>query len=983
MGKTRFSCVRVVVVAMVFFGGFPMVDGVASPLVSWQDWFSGAFEGQTLRSVDGWTQAVGTNSWILSDTAGYLGRGIQIDSSSQRYERTLTAVETADYTDNGFLYETKILLAASGDDRYAVTHLQVVESGGVNGFTVRFDGNSINGPSDNTIGVSTGGTSWGSVPMEYYPAAWEAGVWYTVQLRDITLYASGVSGTRTAQLTVFETDDPENILLQDVDVTAYGNDTFDKVDLLSIKESVTRTTYVDEIGLISGVSNSASATFDDIEIIEPFDADASNRCTISHGGDVSISTVYGGAHAQAESSVLQMVAVHDTDPSASAFWANIKRPVEANEYWNNADGLRLKYTADVSKELWLKLRLITPDGNFDLVVEPVQLARYEEFEDRLFPYDRFVDSEGAVLNPADVTEIRIEMAAPDDTLYFDSLSLYQKTYPNDLLIFRTSEDERNLFFPGDVITFTFAPGLISDSDISGFVYEVRNAFGDVVETQTVTLVSDQEEYVRTFVPVEVGYFEVQAFWVDWSGAVLDPRSCIATSGSIPSGLATLAVMPNSLEANTNRVQELGDQAFLGAWGFLSELAPDYQGIGLETVEFRWKTYEADGPPDRTSGTALWAESLLQEDPLPDYVWAMCHLRANLDAPAWAAKDVDDGIFPPNIEDWSGFEAYARDVIRVNMHLLPGMNPRVYVAAWEINLDSPELQLRGYAYDPDDVVELHRRIRQLIDEEDPGALLLGPSCSSPIKYYDWNEPVFTNGLLDYVDGYLCHTYHTAPPETSGLIDRLADLRALMGTCVSNGIVPSIYVNESGFRSGYGARSLHREHADWMICLSLILKGEGCKVFYPFYFVDFGPGKTWGSNFNLDSEAEYQVDYDASRSSPKPTYPALAALAKYTEGGVPDGNLRALGDSVCGYVFNRNGLPVIAIWSMEERELLLPAGDVDQVTVADLMGNESVVVPENGTVTLTLDRSPQYVLGLDPDIYIGSASVDGGGLMVIFR
>lgn len=948
---------------------------------TWQDRFSQVSDGTALENVTGWSHISGSSSWLVSSDDGYTDQGIAINAAASRYDRTLSGSEIADFSEN-FIYEAKVKLSNSGDDRYEVTTLNVWKSDGVNGFTVKFQGQSTLGPSDNRVGVSSGGTSWGNVSYDYYNVGWQTGVWYTVRIYDFSLLASGAAGSRTAQVKIFETDHPLNVLLEPTQMTAYGNNSFDQVDLLSIYYGgANRLASVDDIGLQFCPPAEPITFYQDLAEIESFDAGGAQRCTVTHGSDVDVTCTYGISQAQTESTVLEMIAVRDDDPNASNFWATMFRPVSADSSWLAADGIRLKYTADISKRLWLSVILATPEGQFSQMVEPMDMARYVQFEDRLLAFDDFVNSEGFAVDPSAITEIRIQSGAPTDILYFDSLSLYKKVLPDSQIEFHTNHDDHNLFFPGDDISFTFTPESNRVSGIIGFRYEVKDTFGKVVTNQTVALVAGQTDYVRTFTPPKVGFFEVHAWWVESDGTVHDPRSCLLTSGSIPAGLATFAVMPNTAEANMDLVMATGTNAFLGSWGCHSDLAPEYQGIGLQAFIPKWKFLEPV-PPDRSSGMAPWAEAKMQEDPEPAYAWGMCHLQANLEAPEWAAETVDDGVFPPNIQNWSDFEAFARDAIQVYKHLYPHMNPRVYVAAWEVNLDATNLQIRGYAYTPDDVVELHHRVRALLDEEDPGSLLLGPATSSPVRYLDWNEPVFQAGLLNYVDGYICHAYHTAPPETSGLVETLASLRAMFSQYAPVSKTFDIYVDEASYLTHYGARDLYREHADLMVRFSLILKGEGCKVFYPFYPIDFSPTASWGANFNLDPEVETQKDSYASRTSPKPTYPALAACAKLTEGCQVVGNLRYLGEDIYGYVYEKDTFPLVVIWSMTpNRSLSLPAGSVSQVKVADMMGNETSVGVTNGMVSLLLGPSPQYIRGLDPELYSGGVLMQSGLMVTV--
>lgn len=724
--------------------------------------------------------------------------------------------------------------------------------------------------------------------------------------------------------------------------------------------------------ILAWVFSASAATVRDMAFIANFNQVATDGLSIIHGSGAKIEVHETVVHRMAETPVLEIDSTCTSEADKTGRSIAICLPVQGNKSWASAEGLRLRYTADKIKKLWLALVVITPEGRFKQVVSPFELARIGGFEDRLFAFSMFKSTAGGTLKPEQITEIQIQMAAVNDRLYFDSLSLYEDIRPTSLIRLKTNRDERNLFFPGEPVELTFEPEDPLPEQAGGFVYEIRDFFNTVIVRTEIPLTSGTKQYQRTFNPPVPGYYEVRAFW-DIAGRARE-NSCLKTSGTVPGGLATFAVMPSTPEENIARIKAAGDRMFFGSWGYLSDLAPEYQGFGRRTFEPRIVNMERNGPADRSDGMASWAKTMIQEETVnPDYLRSICHLQANLKKPVWLAKDKEDGVFPPNMKSWAPYAAYVRDTIRVNKALWPSMNPRLYCAAWEINLDAPDKRLRGYAYMPKDVVELHRRMRELINEEDPGALLLGPSCSSPIKHLEWNEPVFKAGILKWVDGYLCHAYHSGPPETAGVVEKFAALRQMMRR-FNEGKVLDIYVNEAGYGSVFGTQSLHRQQADWLVRFSLILKGEGCKAYYPFYPIDFSPSGVglFGFNFNLDKEVESGKHFLARRTSPKPVYPALAACAELTEGSLPVGRLQVLQNGTWGYVFEKDGKPIVAVWQVDRPMALdLPAGAVETVQVFDLMGNGAEHSVSNGLVHLTVSSSPQYILGLSPALYLNNS------------
>jgi hypothetical protein len=159
---------------------------------------------------------------------------------------------------------------------------------------------------------------------------------------------------------------------------------------------------------------------------------------------------------------------------------------------------------------------------------------------------------------------------------------------------------------------------------------------------------------------------------------------------------------------------------------------------------------------------------------------------------------------------------------------------------------------------------------------------------------------------------------------------------------------------------GSKIIYRSQAQFMTRLAIILKGEGVRVFLPFYGIDYDRDGWWGFCFNL------QVDknpWSTQRISPKPTVNAIAVCAGLLEGAAPVRRIKSLGDGVWAYLFERDGKSILAIWNPGgAKRVLLPADGVGAVDIVDIMGRASRRRTHDGVLEFTVDESPQYVMGL---------------------
>lgn len=633
-----------------------------------------------------------------------------------------------------------------------------------------------------------------------------------------------------------------------------------------------------------------------------------------------------------------------------------------------ADGIALNAMADPGGAWWLQMAIKTTDGAYyKHVLTPQQIG--STLNTRLIAFDQFKNKEGQSLPVNKVGKLDITGSVyPDRLLIIKELYLYStaKRTINHGAHFRTNMPLNNLFEPGKTVSLQFdCPQGLPTSDAS-LRCEVRDFFDQLVFTNTFDSTDLKDKVFKMqYMPKDSGFYDVQAWWVDGDGKKIEDRSCLRTTGSMPDGHGTFAVMPKTIKQSQKRMTRVGDNAFLGLHGHHSNL-DKMIGVSWQLKSTRLKWVEPNKSADRHDGYASWVKPMIEKsEPFEPWTKNIVNLGINLNCPKWAISDTPN--IAPGIKSWDLYMNFFRDYIQVNKHNAQHMKRRIYDVAWEINLNAPGTGIHKPAYRPEDVVEIYRRARPILDQEDPSAILAGPCCSSPIKNFAWNIPLFKKGLLKYIDAYNCHGYHAPPPEEAKIPETFARLRKEIKK-YNDGKSLDIYITELGYRSMYGAEDRHADHARWHARVAGILKGEGIKAYYPFYSYDYTSPATgsWGICYNLDPK----MKFGPKQVSPKAAVPALAVFADQTEGFVPVTRLEPLSDDQWGYVYaTPDGKNVMAmLWSVDrQHQLTLPVGQVDKVTVVDMMGRSRVIQVHQGLLTLNISPSPVYVKGLSPMLY----------------
>ena len=634
-------------------------------------------------------------------------------------------------------------------------------------------------------------------------------------------------------------------------------------------------------------------------------------------------------------------------------WFSFKRSVPPGTLSSDATGIRLVMGSEPAAQWWLNIAVHVGKETYTHVIEPIYPNR--TLIEHVIPFEEFKSGEKVLssTNALAIDEIKLDTSSPTATLYLDRITTYRQQRYSSWLTFSSSEPHHNIFQPGERVLVKLTRGGELPPGAKAFRYEVQDYFENVTAKGTVP-VESEPAHTLDLTPAAPGYYELRAFWVDAKGKDLENRSCILAEGSLPAGLVTFAVMPRTIDQNIELFKKMGTNAFFGLHG-------DFHGLG-DRIGLCWRfdyslwNYLEPEKPDRSSGMAPWvAQKIKNEPPQPDYRFHILPFAGNFPPPGWAKARAEK---TPPFFDWQDYLPLVRDEVEVEKHLFPHQHPRIYGVAWEVNLNMPPDNV-GIPYKPADVVELHRHVRPVIKQADPNSLVIGP-CPSNLNP-QWMDTIFAAGLLDYVDAIESHGYADKgfAPEENDYPAKLAAIRASMRRHHHGQELP-VYITEAGIRGMLGSKTIYRKQAQFMTRLALILKGEGVRVFLPFYGIDYDRDGWWGFCFNLEVDAK--SPWSTQRISPKPTVNAMAVCVGILEGARPVRRVESLGKDVWAYLFDKQGTPLLAVWSAgDTQEISLRLENPSSVELVDIMGHSASRPVQNGMLKLKLDGSPQYLIG----------------------
>lgn len=248
-------------------------------------------------------------------------------------------------------------------------------------------------------------------------------------------------------------------------------------------------------------------------------------------------------------------------------------------------------------------------------------------------------------------------------------------------------------------------------------------------------------------------------------------------------------------------------------------------------------------------------------------------------------------------------------------------------------------------------ECYSAMLDAVNAAAPNATVVGPSLSGMGFKWDWLQQFFDQGGLDRVDVVTAHPY-TQPEPANGFgedIDRLTEMMEKAGS------VKPIWITEMGW-SAVGGWVSDEEQAAYLVQTMASSFGHGAERVYWYEAADQRPNPAdIEGNFGLLESAKALAPL---ANAPKRAAVAQAVVAQMLEGAEPDGQDELSG--VESYRFAASGDELRVMWA--------PGGDAevvistrDDITVTDIYGTETTLVPKSGKITLSLGIDPVYVEG----------------------
>ncbi|OGV62451.1 MAG: hypothetical protein A3K19_33375 [Lentisphaerae bacterium RIFOXYB12_FULL_65_16] len=536
----------------------------------------------------------------------------------------------------------------------------------------------------------------------------------------------------------------------------------------------------------------------------------------------------------------------------------------------------------------------------------------------------------------------------------------------------TNRPDLSLFIPGEPVELTFSGEGFKPGEANlALQLRIVDALDSAVATVDRPLNVDDKGAWQLAVPApcdKLGFYRVHA--------KLSNGMALPALVTRPAGFLTYAVVPDP----ATRPLYPQDETFFGMQGGYSPKvqAPAYLGVRWMLGGYGWGRVE-----DQQLGEfgTKWRAAREKGETYPARGFDWCRYKVNGEEKPWVVYTVpnlygpnakfDDIVMVPGTrgdnkaagaltpEGEKHWRNYCLEVGKAYPVNVPGMNPRLYEITWE------PCYPWGYKGTPEQLVRIYEIAYQALHESDPQAFVIGPceaNADSPAT-----AELFRLGLGKFIDGFSHHPYIGLPPERNELVAKIRRAKETMRRILGHEL--PLHGTEQGYPT---EEKVEKEiiQARGLIRANLIMMGEGYRFNFAFYAVDYHMGGEagYGFNYNLDPKRNWGPE----KWGPKPVAPAYAAMTWLLEGHRPSACLDWLGATALGYVLERPGSIVLALWDYgdEPRRVRLATG-ADKVTLYDWMGNGRELATDRGDVELTLTGEPQYLKGVSPEVWGSTA------------
>lgn len=513
---------------------------------------------------------------------------------------------------------------------------------------------------------------------------------------------------------------------------------------------------------------------------------------------------------------------------------------------------------------------------------------------------------------------------------------------------QTSKPDYSTFAQGEKVELTFtAADLKPAATPLSLKLAVVDEHGTAIESKELPVTPDATGAWRgTFVAPShhLGYYRVNAS--------LSNGLPLQGSGSRPPGFLTYVVVPDPAQRKDygDKGSRFGMQGGFGPWG--DEVLRLLGARWVLDGSLEWRKTEPNRAGEFEPAKVIKVD---YKEPL----WDKYTLPTLYAAPQWAVKPETlaymTGTLTPEGE--KAWDAYCRKAAKAYIANNPERKEHIYQITWE------PIRSWGFKGTDADLVRVYEIAYRALHEVDPAAVVAGPTRGINNNDPQKHIPLFKAGLGKYLDAYTTHPYHNINPERDGMIQDIRAMKDVLKTYAKPNL-PMMGTEQGWSTEENPDKDL--EQARGLMRQNLITLGEGFQFNMAFYIADYrlSGQKGYGYYYTLDGD----VPFGPKQISPRPIAAAYAAQSWLLDGHDSAGAIEWLGDTAWGYVFDKPGDTVLALWDYgtANREVSLPVG-ANTVQVYDWMGNSRAVTTQGGTLTLKLGPEPVYVTGVSAKLW----------------
>lgn len=682
----------------------------------------------------------------------------------------------------------------------------------------------------------------------------------------------------------------------------------------------------------------------------------------------NLSTEIKSADSGPDGKICTSFRIRFKDPSmrnSGGRWFNITKAVTPEESWKNADGVGFELAADAADGWYVSWCLVEEDGTkFAPKMTPFHSlpTNFVKYKYRFRDLFCKTDPERRI-RPEKIIAFSFGGGSRPGVIYFRNFELLEREQPKTppfalVRVTGTGHPDHTLEAGQEAnlrILLKRVPGFVGSLKLHVQDYRGKTVYEG-------TLPQDRRIQQIKLGKLPTGYYEVRISAVGKDG-IENKDGVIITSGTQVPGVYTFAVSAETAEAVKGDIVKRGCGGFFGIQNIRDQFGAVLSTGAPWKIEMpRWSWDEPVRPVLSANGLSPRAEKQLAAEKQHDYIFGICSFTHHAaDVPKWARTErTQTNKF--GVKDKNDFKRYVGGVAKVNAHRYSHMERRPYELTWEPNLSGPHYSKQPPYWTVQDTVDFYRDYAPVIRANDPKALILGPKPTFDPGYI---EKALQLGLGKYIDAISIHMYGTQVPEEGELPAKIARLRELGRKYMGREI--DLYNTEAGYHSKINGVHDLRGQARKLIRYTLIMQGEGVKAFLMFYLFDHSLGDygSWGLYFNPQKEA----NFGPRELMPKPIVPAYSVLTSLLRGARPVMHLRWMDTDLWGYVFERDGVPVLALWDpYRARTIRFPAGNVGEITAVDIMGKRTSVKVEKGIVSLEISPDVIYLTGVDPAVWM---------------